>query len=150
MQCTWMTSITCLQPSHLCPIFEYLFHKASTSLGQATSWHSSPPHWLSQKRNRVHVKPPSLSYFINFVGLCQPGGLMVSMLARVNEFSWILVSLVFDSWWMYIFLVGSNLAFLWIFGYFYFLLVSYFSLCSSLILLDIKSSELIKIALISN
>ena len=49
------------------------------------------------------MKPPSLSYFINFVGLYWPGGLMVSTFAWVNGFSRVLVSLVFDSSWMYIF-----------------------------------------------
>ena len=44
------------------------------------------PHWLSQKRNRVHVQPPILSYFINFGALHQPGGLMVSMLCFIGCF----------------------------------------------------------------
>ena len=45
---------------------------------------------------------------------------MVKMLAWVDSFPRVLVSLVFDSWYLYIFLVGSNLAFLWVFGYFLF------------------------------
>ena len=92
------------------------------------SWPSSPPHWLSQKRNGAHVKPPSLSYFIDFVGLYRLGGLMVSMLASVNKFSWVLASVVFDSWCMHIFFVGSNLAFLRVFGYFLFPIGIFFSL----------------------
>ena len=42
------------------------------------------------------------------------------MLACMDSFPWVLVSFVFDSWYMYIFLVGSNLAFLRVFGYFLF------------------------------
>ena len=84
------------------------------------SWPSSPPHWLSQKRKRAHMKPSRLSYFTNFVGLHRPGGLMVKTLAWVDIFPWALVSLMFDFWYMYIFLVGSNLAFLRVFGYFLF------------------------------
>ena len=93
------------------------------------------------------MKPPNLSYFINFIGLYQPGGLMVSMLAWASCFSQVLVSLVFDSWCMYIFSVGSNLAFLRVFGYFLFPVGILFFL---LFFFDIKSSGLIKIALISH
>ena len=114
------------------------------------SWPSSPPHWLSQKRNGVHVKSPSLSYSINFVGLYRLGGLMVSMLAWVNTFSRVPVRFVFDSWCMYIFLWALTSLFYEFLVTFYFLLIFYFSLCSSLILLDIKSSGLIKIAIISH
>ena len=70
------------------------------------------------KRNRAHVRPPSLPYFINFIGLYWPGGLMVSMLVSMVGFSWDLMSFVFDSWCMYVFW-GSNPAFLQVFGYFY-------------------------------
>ena len=40
------------------------------------SWPSSPPHWLSRKRNQGHVKLPSPFYFINRRCLYRPGGLM--------------------------------------------------------------------------
>ena len=43
------------------------------------------------------MKPLSLCYFINLIGLYGLGGLMVSMLTLVNEFSRVLAGLVFDS-----------------------------------------------------
>ena len=43
------------------------------------------------------MKPPSLFYFINFIGLYWPSGLMVSRFVSVHGFSQDLVSFVFDS-----------------------------------------------------
>ena len=114
------------------------------------SWPSSPPHWLSQKRNRAQVKPLSLSYFINFAGMYRPGGLMVIALAWVKGFSWFLVSRVFDSWCMYIFWWALTLLFyqflVTFISYWYFI----FPYVLLRFLLDIKSSGLIKIALVSH
>ena len=97
------------------------------------SWPSSPPHWLSQKRNKAHVKPPRPFYLINFIGLYRSGGLMANMLVRVDGFSRTLASLVFESWSVYVFLRGSNFAFLCVIGYFLLPIGIYFALCSSLI-----------------
>ena len=40
-----------------------------------------------KKRNKAHVKVPRVSYFINFVGLYWPGGLMANMLILLDGFS---------------------------------------------------------------
>ena len=62
------------------------------------SWPSSPPHWLSRKRNKAHVKLPRVSYFINFVGSYRPGGLMASVLILCwmdsHELPWALCSIL--------------------------------------------------------
>lgn len=62
------------------------------------SWPSSSPHWLFQKRNKAHVKPPSPSYFIKFACVYWPGGLMDSMSIQVNGFLSVVVISVFNSW----------------------------------------------------
>ena len=94
------------------------------------SWPSSPPHWLSRKRNTGHVKPPSPSYFVNFRGLRRSNGLIVRMLAAVDGFSRALPISLFDSPWMYCFCVVLTSLFYVLLVTFYFLLVFYCSLCS--------------------
>ena len=81
-------------------------------------WPSSPPHWLSQKRNRVHVQPPILSYFINFGALHWPGGLPVSMLCFIGCSLTSSCELCVQFLMHVYFLWGCNLTFLWGFGYF--------------------------------
>ena len=108
------------------------------------------PHTDFPKKERAHVKPPSLSYFINFAYLYRPGGLMVTTLALIKGFSRVLVSHVFDSWCMYIFWWALTLLFYEFLVTFYFLLVFFFPYVLLQFLLDIKSSGLIKIALISH
>ena len=67
---------------------------------------------------------------------------MANMLVRVDIFSRTLVSFVFDSYCMYIFSWGSNLAFLCVFGYFLlpigilFCLMFFFNFYLTLSLLD--------------
>ena len=97
------------------------------------SWPSSPPHWLSRKRNTGHVKPPSPSYFTNFRRLHLSNGLIDRMLAAVDGFSHALVISVFDSLWMYCFCGVLTSLFYVLLVTFYFLLVFYRSPCSSLI-----------------
>ena len=97
------------------------------------SWPSSPPHWLSRKRNTGHVKPPSPSYFVNFRYLHRSNGLIVRTLAAVDGFSRALAISVFDSLWMYCFCGVLTSLFYVLLVTFYFLLIFYCSLCSSLI-----------------
>ena len=123
----WLATLTWLS-GYGCKIYACPGFKSQAS----HSWPSSPPHWLSQKRNRANMKAPILSYFIDFNGLYWPGGLMVSMLAWLDGFSWVLVSFVFNSWCMYIFCGALTLLLYEFLVTFYFLLVFYFSLCSSL------------------
>ena len=127
----------------------------ATQLVWPWCWHQNswpgpaPPHWLSQKRNRAHVKPPSLSYCINFISLHRPGGLMVSMLVGMKSFSQVVMSSVFNSWGMYIFcgaLPYFSTSFWLLFTSYWYFIFSYVLLW---FLLDIMSSGLTKIALIS-
>ena len=95
------------------------------------SWPGSPPHWLSQKRNKAHVKALRPSYFINSLSLYWQGGLTANVVVWADGFSRVLVSFVFDSWWMYIFCGALTSLFYVSLVNFYFPLVFYFSLCSS-------------------
>ena len=114
-------------------------------------WPSSPPHWLSQKRNRVHVQPPILSYFINFGALHWPGGLMVSMLCFIGCSLTSSHELCVQFLMHVYFLWGCNLTFLWGFGYFLLPFgMLFFPYVLLWFLLDIMSSGLIKIALTSH
>ena len=80
------------------------------------------------------MKPPRVSYFINFKGLYWPGGLMANMLVVVDGFPLVPVSFVFDSWCMYIF-CGALISLFYVFLVtFHFLLVFYSALCSFLTL----------------
>ena len=97
------------------------------------SWPSSPPHWLSRKRNTGHMKPPSPSYFVDFRCLYRSNGLIDKTLAAVDGFSHALAVSVFDSLWMYSFCGALTSLFYVLLVTFYFLLVFYCSLCSSLI-----------------
>jgi len=102
----------------------------------SVSWPSSPPHWLSQKRNTAHVKPPSPFYFINRTYLHWPGGLMEMMFVGWDGFSRVVATFVFDSWCMYSFsgaLTSVAPSFSVFLVTFCFLLVFYFVLCSSFI-----------------
>ena len=67
------------------------------------SWPSSPPHWLSQKRNQACVKLPSPFYFINHTWLYQPGGLMDRMSISLSGFPQVVAISEFDSCSMYSF-----------------------------------------------
>ena len=75
------------------------------------SWPSSPPHWLSRKRNTGHVKPPSPFYFVDFKRLHRSNGLIDRTLAVVVL--WSRVQFPMDV----LFLWGSNLTFLCAFEY---------------------------------
>ena len=67
---------------------------------------------------------------------------MANMLVSVDGFSCTLMSLVFESWSMYLFLQGSNFTFLCVFGYFLlpigilFCLVFFFNFYLTVSLLD--------------
>ena len=74
------------------------------------------------------MKPPSSSYFINYIGLYWPGGLMIRTLVLVDGFSCVLVSFVFDFRCMYIFCGALTSLFYVFLVTFYFLLVFYFGL----------------------
>ena len=74
-------------------------------------WPSSPPHWLSRKRNQGHVKLPSPFYFINRRCLYWPGGLMDRMSVSCCRFSWVITTSVFDFCSMNLFCEALTLLF---------------------------------------
>ena len=83
--------------------------------------------------NTGHVKPLSPSYFVDFGCLSGSNGLIDKTLAAVARFSRALAISVFDSAWMYSFCGALTSLFYVLLVTFYFLLVFYCSLCSSLI-----------------
>ena len=92
----------------------------------------SPTLTFPKKKYR-HVKPPSPSYFVNFRCLYRSNGLIDKTLAAVDRFSRALAISVSDSPWMYCFCGALTSLFYVLFITFYFLLVFYCSLCSSMI-----------------
>ena len=127
---------TCARPARIAPRnSEGVRHciLASHDEERYLSWPSSPPHWLSRRRNTGHVKPPSPCYFVNFRCLYRSNSLIDKTLATVDRFSRALAISVFDSPWMHCFCGALTSLFYVLLNTFHFLLVFYCSLYSSLI-----------------
>ena len=128
--------------------------------GDLKAWrlHIVPEIWTCRTTIRIKdiqeethtMKPPGPSYFINLWNLYRLGGLMASLLVRVDKFSQVLMSFAFDSWCMYVFCGALTLLFCVFLVTFYFLLVCYFALCSSLIFIWHYAFGWFDIALISH
>ena len=85
-------------------------------------------YWLSQKRNKVHMKSPSPFYLINFGYLHWIGGLMDSIFIGLGRFSQVTTIFLFDSWCMYPFcgtLTSVFTAFLCVFASYWCFILAY-------------------------